>query len=341
MIARTLISSCLLSVLLCGCGTCTTRVQLDPKLVEKAKTWQDEPVIAAKQFRATPQTLQAQKFQSLLQAFKLPAVEKWTASPGGHSISQGTIIASYREATSELTITDTASPEAADREPLADSAVEQISTALLRKLLPEEAANFAFTNKEVIQVQRESDKAPHPAFYFGRFVRKIDGRLVLGAAFQLRIGFGANQAIRQITYSNAGLGGSEEIKTDSRVKVYKLLQSVQQGKNRLKNFRYPYSPDHLPVQSLMVTNVFHSYVLAGERTEKTENSPQTLVPVVTVLAVATVGPVRGRKGPPELPSGPLYLHFNFPCTPGFGLCWPGEQPRAISTSTQPKVTTPQ
>lgn len=238
------------------------------------------------------------------------------------------------------------------REYVPDSLIRTRTDGLLKGFLKEKADSYAFVNYEKTMVQardtasKEGAAPPVPAYYIGRYLRKLDGRYVLGDNFQVRIGVGRANAVSFISFREPVLTDSSlKVKVPTQDMVRAYLEKWARDKSRLGRRVYPYHPDKLRIRSLKPVKVFESYVLVQEKFRDNPSKDGTyLAPKVTVLAEAVLAPSQKRLKLPA-PPAPVLLHFHFPCTPGAGLCWPdGEQgledgPRA-DIGPRPVVTPP-
>lgn len=213
------------------------------------------------------------------------------------------------------------------KEYIADSLIRTVTDGRLKEFLRGKMAEYAFVNFEKTMVQprspdgKESGKEV-PAYYIGRYLRKLGGRYVLGDNFQARIGVGRAHAVSFISYREPLLTDSLNVTVPSKELVEEYLAKWSRNRSRLGRQIYPYNPDNLRIRSLKPVKVFESYVLVREKfREDPSKDGIYLAPRVTVLAEAALVPSQKRLKVPPTPS-PVLLHFHFPCTPQAGLCWP-------------------
>lgn len=237
------------------------------------------------------------------------------------------------------------------KEYVPDSLIRTKTDGLLKEFLKARSASYAFVNYEKTMVQPRDEKSKEgvgpavPAYYIGRYLRKLDGRFVLGDNFQVRIGVGRANAPVFISYRNPVLtDSSRTVTVPSKEYVEAYLLKWGKDKTRLGRQYYPYHPERLRIKTLKPVKAFEAYVLTQEKFRDNPGKDGTyLVPRVTVLAEAVLAKSTKRLKVEE-PAAPVLLHFHFPCTPGAGLCWPDgkqglEGGPIATTATQPPPAT--
>ena len=91
------------------------------------------------------------------------------------------------------------------------------------------------------------------------------------------------------------------------------------------------------VRDIKPIKAFASYVVTQEKfVDDNQQGGAYLVPAVTVLAQVTVLPSRKKLRQPPPPE-PILLHFQFPCRPESGLCWPDGKQDMQSSPPPPAV----
>lgn len=246
----------------------------------------------------------------------------------------------YTAMTSEFAFADRSVSHLAPSEFVPDSLIRPKAEALLKSVLRDRATIYPFINfettmfqkkqlsanekgrKDSVHSSRDSVLPPVPAYYAGRFIRRLNNRYVLGDGFQVRLGFGKGGAIHHFFYRNPGLSDSTEIRLPTREKVEGMVDEWIRKNPSPKGLVYPYHADNLSVRSLRKVKVFESYIETNEKfSGKSSLDGAYLVPRVTVLVEAKLRPSRKKNALPH-PDAPVLLHLHFPCTPGAGLCWP-------------------
>jgi len=234
----------------------------------------------------------------------------------------------YEPGMSELGFSDENVPLLDKKDYVPDSLIRFRTDGILRELLQEKADRYAFANYEITMVQKKSPETkdqvlpPVPAYYIGRYIRKLDDRLVLGDAFQVRLGYGAGGATQLFSLRDPVLAEAAPVKVPTRQFVADSLVRWTNSRTRPRTLLYPFHPDRLRIRDIKPVKILESYV---ETTEKFRDTPQLdgnyLAPSVTVLAQVYLYPSATKSKEP-LPADPILLHFHFPCRPGAGLCWP-------------------
>jgi hypothetical protein len=234
----------------------------------------------------------------------------------------------YEPGMSELGFSDESIPMLDKKDFVPDSLIRFRTDGILRDLLQEKADRYAFANYEITMVQKKSPETkdqvlpPVPAYYIGRYIRKLDDRLVLGDAFQIRLGYGAGGATQLFSLRDPVLAEAPPVKIPTRQFVADSLVRWTNSRTRPRTLLYPFHPDRLRIRDIKPVKILETYV---ETTEKFRDTPQLdgnyLVPSVTVLAQVYLYPAAAKSKEPT-PADPILLHFHFPCRPGAGLCWP-------------------
>lgn len=210
-----------------------------------------------------------------------------------------------------------------------DSLIRRRTDEILKGIFGEKSLQYAFVNFEKTMVTRRDEKqaesAPMPAYYIGRYVRKLGGRHILGDEFQVRVSYGAGGRVNYLSYRDPLLtDSSNTMKMPTREMVDAYLHEWARDPRRLGRQVYPYHPDKLRVRGLKPVKIFDSYVLEQDK------EGRRLLPRITVLAEVSLSiPTKPLSAP--APPGPVLLHFHFPCTQSVGLCWPdGKQAMDLS-----------
>jgi hypothetical protein len=178
---------------------------------------------------------------------------------------------------------------------------------------------------------------PVPAFYTGRYVRKLDDRLVLGDAFQIRIGYGEGGAPQSFSFRDPVATEGGAVKAPTKEHVLDSLARWAKSRTRPRNLLYPFHPDGLRVRDIKPIKAFDSYVVTQEKFRENPQMDGTyLMPSVTVLAQVTLVPSTKKLRQPPPPE-PIILHFHFPCRPEAGLCWPDGKQDMQSAPPSPGI----
>ena len=269
---------------------------------------------------------EARQFLSVLN-FKVKGKPESTAVIRMYRDERGATL-SYETAMSEWAYAYDTVAFLGPQEYLADSLIRTVTDGRLKEFLRGRMGEYAFVNYEKTLVQPRSPDGQEtgkevPAYYIGRYLRKLGGRYVLGDNFQARIGVGRAYAVSFISYRDPLLTDSSlRVTVPSKELVEEYLAKWSRDRSRLGRPVYPYHPDNLRIRGLKPVKVFESYVLVKEKFREDPSRDGTyLAPRVTVLAEADLAPSRKRLKVPA-PASPLLLHFHFPCTPQAGLCWP-------------------
>jgi hypothetical protein len=256
----------------------------------------------------------------------------WRGKPG--------IGLSYEVGTSEIAYSNENVPMLNIKEILPDSLIRIKTDELLKKIMQSKAERYTFANYEVTMVQKkdpernDSIEPAVPAFYIGRYVRKLEGRVVLGDAFQIRLGYGEGGAVQAFSFRDPILVEGAAILVPTKEKIIDSLKRWEKSKTHTRAYAYPYHADKLNIKSLKPIKVFDSYVIASEKFRQAPDlDGNYLVPSVTVLAKVTVSPSKKKNAQP-LPPDPIILHFHFPCRPEVGLCWPDGNQDLMGVSNQ-------
>lgn len=234
----------------------------------------------------------------------------------------------YETDNSELGYANASVPMLDKKDYVPDSLIRFRTDGILRELMQDKAERYAFANYEITMVQKKSPETkdqvepPVPAYYTGRYIRRLDDRLVLGDAFQIRLSYGAGGATESFSLRDPVLAEAASVKVPTRQFVADSLARWANSRTRPRALVYPYHPDRLRIRDIKPVKILETYVVA---TEKFRDTPQLdgeyLVPSVTVLAQVSLYPAATKSKEPA-PAEPILLHFHFPCRPGAGLCWP-------------------
>ncbi|HKP94459.1 MAG TPA: hypothetical protein VJ385_01760 [Fibrobacteria bacterium] len=237
-------------------------------------------------------------------------------------------VLTYEAGYSDLGYANETVPMLSEKEYLPDSLIRTKTDVLLKGLLKGKADQYVFSNYEITLVQKKEGEGkaakvypPVPAYYCGRYVRKLDERLVLGDAFQVRVGYGEGGAPQFFSFRDPALAESGPMKAPTKERILDSLGRWTKSRTRPRRIYYPYHPDSLRVRDIKPIKAFDSYVVAQEKATGTQPGAAYLMPAVTVLAEVTVARSARKLSQPQ-PVEPVLLHFNFPCRPESGLCWP-------------------
>jgi hypothetical protein len=285
--------------------------------------------VKARKFKVGLRPFSKEEAKRLLTRFKMKA-GKLDSNGVNYSYREerGAFLA-YEPGISEFSYVNDSVPFLDRKEFVPDSLIRNLTDKHLESLLGRSAGEYAFVNFEKTMVQpRDEASKPGvgeavPAYYIGRYLRKLEGRYVLGENFQVRLGVGRGGAVNYLSWREPAVMPAEEpVMIPSRESVEAYLAKWYKERSRLGKQHFPYHPDRPRIQSLKPVKVFESYVLAQEKFRENPGKDGTyLVPRVTVLAEAVLERQRKRQGIPHPPS-PVLMHFHFPCTPEAGLCWP-------------------
>ncbi len=304
--------------------------------------------LVVKKYKILDRPLNREEIKYFLSAFRMGDTEKPDSSAGHWSIrdKQGAALI-YGTGKSELGYSNSKAAFLMEKDRVPDSLIRKQTDAVLRGIMQDKYERYTFANYEITMVQRKEGDGqgkiydPEPAFYYGRYIRKLDNRLILGDAFQIRLGIGAQGALESFSFRDPVVAEGGSLKVPSREFVLDSLKRWERSKTHTRAYVYPYHPDHLNIRSLKPVKAFESYILTDEKFRDTPNmSGAYLVPVVTVLAQVLVNPPKQKPSEP-VPTEPVLLHFHFPCHPEAGLCWPDGnrdlQGAVIPPSNKPKV----
>ncbi len=286
--------------------------------------------VSARTYRITDRPLnkeQIKYFQSQF-GFKDPLKPESSDVVIRYRGKNGSSIA-YVPGTSDIAYSNEGVPMLGEKDFLPDSLIHTKTDAILKNLLKEKADRYVFANFEITMVQKkipDGDKGkvypPVPAYYAGRYVRKLDDRVVLGDEFQIRIAYGEAGAISAFSFRDPVVAEGETIKVPSRARVLDSVMRWAKSRTRPRRLLYPYSPDSLYIRELKPVKVIETYVPAQRKfSDNSQLDGAYLLPTVTVLAEASLIPPKRKIRQPFSPE-PMLLHFQFPCRPETGLCWP-------------------
>lgn len=315
---------------LCAAQTLSTDVRPAVSIADTAKTAPARvDSVQAKLYRVLKRPVNKEEMRGFLAAFEMKDAVKPESSAVNwlYRDKQGRAL-TYEPGMSEVGYVFEKVPVLAQGDIVPDSLIRDKTDPLLKSLLKGRADRYVFANYEVTMMQSRDPKAEGgvspavPAFYTGRYVRKIDERIVLGDAFQVRVGIGERGAVNAFSFRDPVLGEGGSVRVPSKESISDSLIRWAKSRSRTTRLTFPYHPDKLRIRTLKPIKVIESYVLSEE---KFRDAPQRngtyLMPSVTVLAQATVIPSTRKNGIPP-PPDPVLLHFHFPCRPGAGLCWP-------------------
>lgn len=301
----------------------------------------------AKRYKILNRPLNADEIKYFLDAFQMRDYGKpessavnwiWRSKQGG--------LMSYEVGSSEMGFANETVPMLSPKDYRPDSLIQSQSDQILKGILRGKAERYVFANFEITMVQKKTPdtkdavQPPVPAFYYGRYLRKVDDRLILGDAFQIRIGYGEGGALQSFSFRDPVLADGGSIKVPTKQMIIDSLKRWERSKTHTRAYAYPFHPDHLNIRSLKPVKVFESYVTSQEKFREGSQMDGTyLLPSVTVLAEVLVSPSRKKMSVPA-PEGPVLLHFHFPCRPASGLCWPDGNQDLDNAFLPPAKTSP-
>ena len=302
-----------------------------------AKSKQDS--LEAKVYRISARPFDNQEMKSFLAAFDMKDVGK----PDSNAVNRvyrdkGGAVLAYEPDISEVGFVNGKVPVLGPDDFIPDSLIRTKTDPMIRKLLKDRADRYVFANYEATYIQSRIGKDAKeigpavPAFYIGRYIRKIDERIVLGDAFQIRLGYGKGGGIQAFSFRDPVLTQAGTVTVPKRKTIIDSLARWTKSRTRTKRLTYPFHADKPRVLALKPLRVVESYV------EVQEKDGLFIKPSVTVLAQATLeAPTRKQSEP--VPPDPVILHFHFPCRSGAGLCWPdhgGDIPATASAPAAPR-----
>ncbi|MEO6095622.1 MAG: hypothetical protein ABIW76_08060 [Fibrobacteria bacterium] len=237
-------------------------------------------------------------------------------------------ILTYETGYSDLTYSNESVGMLTEKDLVPDSLIHTRTDAMLKKILTEKADRYTFANYEITLFQKKEGEGigkvypAVPAFYTGRYVSKLEDRIVLGDAFQIRLAYGEDGTLQFFSLRDPVVAEAGSSRVPTKEFILDSLARWAKSRTRPQRITYPFHPDKLRVRTLKPLRAFESYVLTQEKHRDNPQQDGTyLVPTVTVLAEATLAP-SGRRLAEPAPEGAVILHFNFPCRPETGLCWP-------------------
>jgi hypothetical protein len=285
--------------------------------------------ITAKRFRVMDRPLNKEQIKYFLDQFGMRDVAKPESTVVNwvyRDKKNGTL--TYETGISDLGYVNGKVPMLNEKDFIADSLIRSRTDALLKKLLAEKAEGYVFANHEITLVQKKEGEGkgkvspPVPAFYTGRYLRKLEDRIILGDAFQIRLGYGEGGAVQFFSFRDPVVAEGGTTRVPAKQFILDSLARWQKSRTRPRSIIYPYHPDKLRVRSLKPIKAFDSYVLTQEKFRDAHQQDGTyLMPTLTVLAEAVLVPPTSKLSHP-VAAEPVLLHFNFPCRPESGLCWP-------------------
>jgi hypothetical protein len=313
--------------------------------------------VMAKSYRVLDRPINKDEIKYFLTRFKM----KETGKPESTAVNwvyrdKAGAVLTYEPGISEVGYGDEKAPMLDKKDYVPDSLIRFKTDGLLREIMQDKADRYTFANYEITMVQKKSPEtkdqvAPAvPAFYIGRYIRKLDDRLVMGDAFQIRLSYGGGGTLEAFSLRDPVLAEAAPAKVVSRQYVADSLARWAKSRTRPREIPYPFHPDRLRIRDIKPVKILETYVLA---TEKFRDNPQLdgtyLVPSVTVLAQVSLYPAPAKSKEPP-PAEPILLHFHFPCRPDAGLCWPdagrgldgagGPSVRAMAPTRNPGATGP-
>jgi len=123
----------------------------------------------------------------------------WTDNAG--------VTAAYFPQKSMLTFYNSNTAKLNRDETIPKTLIRSKTDPILKTILKENFNNYQFVNSEIQFVQRRSETnkegvdKPMPMYYSGRYLRKLDGRLILGDAFQVKVTLGSKGLVNSLEYS--------------------------------------------------------------------------------------------------------------------------------------------
>ncbi len=296
-----------------------------------AQVVQSQPgeYVTVKYYQIAPRPLNPENIKSLLATFKLRPMGKPQISGANTSWRdrEGARLV-YEPATSEFAFSKEMVPALTQKDVVPDSSIHIQSDILVKSVLKEKMESLVFANYEITMVQKRDPEHKDsvgpavPAYYIGRYLKKVDGRIVLGDGMQIRVAYGSGGALQSFSFRDPALveTGSQQI--PSKAMVADSLKRWEKSRTHTRTYTYPFHPDNLAIRSIKPMRIFESYVVTKEKLGSANSRDgEYLVPAVTVLAEVTVAASKNNRSTPP-PDGPVLLHFHFPCRPASGLCWP-------------------
>ncbi|GEM_PF-5724500 len=198
-----------------------------------------------------------------------------------------------------------------DAEPLESSSPEVLvnilknANDLLQSILPD-SRKFIFVNDEFIWQEETVGKSPKVLLYKGfRFLRKEDGRLVLGNRCQIRFQLGSNGSIYYLSVKNpelqksialtkkiSGKGAMRMLKdfAEAKVDINAGMSKVGLNQIRIKKMIRSYIPDNNGEGDVLIPNTtfLADYQLADNSVVETHISfseDATLIPNLSTSEV--------------------------------------------------------
>jgi hypothetical protein len=285
--------------------------------------------VQAKRFRISNRPMNMEEVKYFLGAFQV----KPEGKPESTSVNmtwrdrRGALM-SYETGSSEVAFSNESVPMLNPKDYVPDSLIRNKTDETLRIIMKGKSEKYFFTNYEITMVQKrntdgkDSILAPVPAFYIGRYIRKLEDRVVLGDEFQIRMSYGEGGAIQAFSYRDPVTEEAGKVTIPSKELIMDSLLRWEKSKTHRRTYTYPYHPDHLKIRSIKPVKVFDSYAISTEKfRDGSHPEGNYLIPLVTVLAKVVVAPSKKKPSVPA-PEEPILLHFHFPCQPAIGLCWP-------------------
>lgn len=231
------------------------------------------------------------------------------------------VTAAYFPQKSMITFFNSRSAKLNKEEIIPDTLIKGKTDPILKNFLRENFNNYQFVNFETQFIQRrnaanqDSVDKPVPTFYTGRYLRKLDGRLILGDVFQANVTVGSRGLLKSLEYREPMLVAQNKVSVPTKAFVLDSIRKWQESKTHSRPSEYPNHPAHLKILAIKPIKVFESYLVENQK------GGQSLVPSITVFAEVKLSKVKEKSSFPQPPE-PTYLHFHFPCRPASGLCWP-------------------
>ncbi|MEO7427190.1 MAG: hypothetical protein ABI036_18525 [Fibrobacteria bacterium] len=285
--------------------------------------------VMARQYRIANRPISSEQIKRFANLFGM----KDLAKPETSAIislyrDKGGALLSYEARRSATSYTNPNVNMLAEKFTVSDSLIKGKTDALLKSILREKAEHYVYANYEVefFQKKDSGDKGgkiypPVVAYCTGRYTRKLDERVVLGDAFQIRMTYGEGGAPSSFSLRDPVTTEAEAVKVPTRAHVEDSLARWSKSRSKPRHLLYPYGHDSLVISDLKPLRTFESYMVVDRKFKDPKLDGSYLVPTVTVLAQVKLraSKRRVREIPPP---DPIILHFQFPCRPETGLCWP-------------------
>lgn len=324
--------------LLVGCSrsqVAGTHIILDDKFKKEAADLApghpDDTIVPA--YKLAQRPFKPQEAQALLGIFGMSGNAKRESTRTLIVFREGSRSLLFNASRSEYQFLDAAVGSLVKDSPALRGQLQPKTDSLVKRLVKEKGGSYKFINAETTFVQMPSKKDPNPVpeYMYGRYVQVMNNRYILGSRSQIRIGLGQGGAdgLRFVSDRNPVPADSHPVTVPTRGKVVRDLIRIQGSQKGMKEIFYPFSQQKLAIDTLKLIQTFEAYI----RQPEGDGLPESLIPVVTLLAEAKLKPSPNNRDYP-FPSQPVILHFTFPCTE-VGACWPGEprpKPKPIGKS---------